>query len=57
MRACPGRGVHVCGKRDSNFFRSFGQLFMAPLTAALLSELRSDEFHGRLPFENCLSSL
>jgi hypothetical protein len=39
------------------FFRSFGQLFVAPLTAALLSEVGSDGFHGRLPFENYFSSL
>jgi hypothetical protein len=34
------------------FFRSFGQLFVALLTAVLLSEVGSDGFHGRLPFEN-----
>jgi hypothetical protein len=39
------------------FFRSFGQLPVAPLTAALLSEVGSDGFHGRLSFENDFSSL
>jgi hypothetical protein len=34
------------------FFRSFGQLLVAPLTAALLSEIVFDGFYGRLPFEN-----
>ena len=32
-------------------FRSFGQLLVAPLTAALLSEVGSDGFHGRLPLK------
>ncbi len=39
------------------FFPSFGQLFVAQLTAALLSEVESDGFHGRLSFKNDFSSL
>jgi hypothetical protein len=39
------------------FFRSFGQLLVATLTAALLSEEGSDGFHGRLPIKNDFSSL
>ena len=32
-------------------FRSFGQPTVAPLTAALLSEIVLDGFHARLPFK------
>ena len=39
------------------FFRSFGQLTVAPLTAALLSEVGSDGSHARLPFKDDFSSL
>jgi hypothetical protein len=35
----------------------FGQLFVAPLTAGLLSEVGSDKSHARLPFKNDFSSL
>jgi hypothetical protein len=38
-------------------FRFFGQLIVAPLTAALLSEVGSDGSHGKLPSENDFSSL
>ena len=33
-------------------FCSFGQLFVAPLTGVLLSEVGSDGSHARLLFEN-----
>jgi hypothetical protein len=39
---------HVCMRKEGFVvFRSFGQLTVAPLTAALLSEVGSDGSHAR----------
>jgi hypothetical protein len=50
MRACPDRGIFVCGWWVLHFF-ALSDIFFAPLSAALLSEVGSDGYHGRLPFE------
>ena len=43
----PAKG-HVCMRKEGfAVFRSFGQLLVAPLTVALLSEIEFDGFHGR----------
>jgi hypothetical protein len=51
MRACQDRSVFVCGRGHSKIFTLSDSFFVAPLTAALLSEVGSDGSHARLPFE------
>jgi hypothetical protein len=47
MQACPDRGMNVCERLMSQYFRYFDQLCVAPASAAVLSDVGSDGYHAR----------
>jgi hypothetical protein len=47
MRACLDRGMYVCTRKMVQYFRCFDQLCVAPVIAAVLSDVGSDGYHAR----------